>query len=275
MTTAAELLAAYHEQVRDVLPSKQPEGVVVDSDGPLVRVSGGKHHGYVVYRDLAGATGAELDALIERTRDYFSSRNEAFEWKTHSYDEPADLPDRLTSAGFVAGEVETVVIGLAEELTGEPELPAGVSIRQVSEPVDFERIAALHTEIWNEDWGWLAADLADRQAAYPDDIAIFVAEAGSQLITPAWLVRDPGSEFATLWGGAHPARLARAGHLPGDGGPAGPVRHPDGRPLPAGRRLGRQRADPATAGVCGGHHHDALPVDATRWSGLGPSRLSG
>lgn len=202
MTTAADLLAAYHEQIRDVLPSKQPEGVVVDRDGPLVRVSGGKHHGYVVYRDLAGLTGADLDTLIERTRDYFSSRDEPFEWKTHSYDEPADLPDRLTSAGFVAGEIETVVIGLAEELTGEPELPAGVSIRQVSEQVDLERIAALHTEIWKEDWSWLAKDLADRQAAYPGNIAIFVAEADAQLVTVAWLVRDPGSEFATLWGGA-------------------------------------------------------------------------
>ncbi|MEO6503140.1 MAG: GNAT family N-acetyltransferase [Jatrophihabitantaceae bacterium] len=200
--TAAELRAAYHEQVRDVLPSKQPEGVVVDSDGPLTRVSGGKHHGYVVYRDLAGASGADLDALIERTRAYFGGRDEAFEWKTYDYDEPADLPDRLRSAGFVAGEVETVVIGLAEELTDEPALPAGVSIRQVSDRADFERIADLHTEIWNEDWSWLAQDLADRQAAYPDGIAIFVAEADGQLVTVAWLVRDHGSEFATLWGGA-------------------------------------------------------------------------
>lgn len=200
--TAAELRAAYHEQVRDVLPSKQPEGVVVDRDGPLVRVSGGKHHGYVVYRDLAGLTGADLDALIERTRDYFSGRGEAFEWKSYDYDEPADLPERLTAAGFTAGEVETVVIGLAEELTDEPALPEGVSIRQVSDEVDFERIASLHTEIWNEDWGWLAKDLADRQAAYPGNIAIFVAEADSQMVTVAWLVRDSGSEFATLWGGA-------------------------------------------------------------------------
>lgn len=201
MTTAAELLAAYHE-LRDVVPSRQPDGVVIDQDGPLVRVSGGKHHGYVVYRDLAGAAGAELDALIERTQDYFSSRDEAFEWKTHSYDEPADLPERLTSAGFVAGEIETVVIGLAEEMTDEPPLPAGVSIRQVTERSDFERIASLHTEIWNEDWSWLVQDLADRQAANPDHLAVFVAEAESQLVTVAWLVRDPGSDFATLWGGA-------------------------------------------------------------------------
>jgi GNAT superfamily N-acetyltransferase len=200
--TAAELLAAYHQQVRGVLPSKQPEGVRVDRDGPLQRVSGGKHSGYVEYRDLAGLTGAELDALIERTRAYFAGHRERFEWKTHSYDEPAELPERLTAAGFVAGEAETVVIGLAEELTAEPVLPAGVRIRQVSDPVDFERIGALHTEIWNEDWSWLATDLAERQAAAGDHIAVFAAEAGPDMISVAWLVRDPGSEFATLWGGA-------------------------------------------------------------------------
>ncbi|MDQ1721506.1 MAG: hypothetical protein QOI26_1240, partial [Pseudonocardiales bacterium] len=56
--------------------------------------------------------------------------------------------------------------------------------------------------IWNEDWNWLAEDLAERQAADPDDLAIFVAEAGSRLVSVAWLVRSPGTDFATLWGGA-------------------------------------------------------------------------
>jgi GNAT superfamily N-acetyltransferase len=200
--TAAELLAAYHQQVRGLLPSRQPESVTVDRDGPLQRVSGGKHGGYVEYRDLAGLTGADLDALIERTREYFAGHRERFEWKTHSYDEPADLPDRLTAAGLVAGEAETVVIGLATALTEEPPLPAGVAIRELSEPADFDRIGALHTEIWNEDWSWLAADLAERRAAAPDQLAIFAAEAGPDMISVAWLIRDPRTEFATLWGGA-------------------------------------------------------------------------
>ena len=202
MTTAAELLDAYHHQVRGVLPSTQPDGVVVDRDGPLQRVSGGKHYGYVEYRDLAGLTGPALDELIARTCAYFGSRHERFEWKTHSYDEPADLPNRLTAAGFVAGEVETVVIGLAEELTDEPDLPAGVRVRRISEAPDFDRIGALHTDIWKEDWTWLATDLAERQAAAGDRLAIFAAEAGSEMVSAAWLIRDPGSEFATLWGGA-------------------------------------------------------------------------
>ncbi|MDQ1742793.1 MAG: hypothetical protein QOE23_1132 [Pseudonocardiales bacterium] len=203
--TADELRSAYHQQVRGVLPSEQPATVTVDRDGPLQRVSGGKHGGYVEYRDLAGLSGTGLDALIGRTREYFAGRAERFEWKTHSYDEPADLPERLTAAGFVAGEAETVVIGLAADLTEEPPLPAGVAMRRIGEHAgseDFDRIGALHTEIWHEDWSWLAADLAERQAAAPDRLAIFAAEAGPDLISVAWLVRDPGSEFATLWGGA-------------------------------------------------------------------------
>ena len=178
----------------------------MDRDGPLHRMSGGNHRGWVEYRDLAGLSGRALDELIERTCQYFGSRGEAFEWKTHSYDEPADLPDRLRSAGFVAGELETVVIGLAEQLTDEPALPAGVLIRRVRDRTDFDRIAALHTEVWNEDWTWLAADLDERQAADPEDLAIFVAEAGQELVSAAWLVLSPGTDFATLWGGATLAR---------------------------------------------------------------------
>lgn len=203
---AAELLDAYHRQVRGVLPSKQPPGVVVDSDGPLLRVGGTKFSGYVEYRDLAGLSGPALDELIARTCAYFAGRGERFEWKTHSYDEPADLPSRLLAVGFVPGEAETVVIGLAENLTEEPPLPDEVTIRELDDPADFERISALHTEIWGEDWGWLAGDLAGRKASNPDHLAVYAAEvesaAGTDMISVAWLIRDPNSEFATLWGGA-------------------------------------------------------------------------
>jgi GNAT superfamily N-acetyltransferase len=202
MTSAAELLAAYHQQVRGVLPARQPDNVRVDRDGPLLRVTGGEHAGWVEYRDLAGLTGRGLDALIERTCQFFAGHAQPFEWKTYSYDEPADLPERLRAAGFVAGEVETVVIGPAEQVTAEPALPAGVRLRRAVDHADFEGVADLQTEIWQEDWSWLAGDLAERQAADPDDLAVFVAEVGSRLVSAAWVLRSPGTDFATLWGGA-------------------------------------------------------------------------
>lgn len=202
MISAGELLAAYHQQVRGTLPDRWPASLTVDRDGPLLRTSTGRHHGWVEYRDLGGLSGPALDELIERTCQYFGSRGQDFEWKTHSYDEPADLPDRLLAAGFVPGELETVVIGLAEELADQPVLPAGVRIRRVRDRADFDRIGALQTEVWNEDWTWLADELAERQATEPDDLAIFVAEAGPELVSAAWLVLNPGTDFATLWGGA-------------------------------------------------------------------------
>src|SRR4029450_1016051 len=88
-------------------------------------------------RDLGGLTGAELDALIGRQRDFFTARGEAVEWKLHGHDQPADLPQRLRAAGFEPEEQETVVIGLAAPLAGlssegmsSGQLPAGVQLRE-------------------------------------------------------------------------------------------------------------------------------------------------
>jgi GNAT superfamily N-acetyltransferase len=86
-----------------------------------------------------------------------------------------------------------------------------VQIRRARDRADFVRIAELQTEIWQDDWSWLADELAEQQAADPDDLAVFVAEAGSGLVSAAWIVRLPGTDFATLWGGATLADWRRKG----------------------------------------------------------------
>ena len=97
---AAVVLAAYDE-LRGSVPHVPP-GVRVERDGPLVRTLGWPHGGFVEYRDLAGLEGAGLDELIARQVRIFAARDEPFEWKLHGHDRPADLPDRLRAAGFVA-----------------------------------------------------------------------------------------------------------------------------------------------------------------------------
>ena len=70
MPDVAALLALYDTQLRghvDVFP----EGVHAQKDGPLLRVVGAKHGGFVGYRDLAGLDGAELDELIARQVGFF------------------------------------------------------------------------------------------------------------------------------------------------------------------------------------------------------------
>ncbi|MFI7005270.1 GNAT family N-acetyltransferase [Streptomyces sp. NPDC050145] len=222
-TLITELRAAYDSQLRGVTP---PGGSTrIETDGPLTRVVGW-HRGFVTGpRDL-GVRGDELDALIARQRDFYAARGEAVEWKTRGHDLPGDLVERLTAAGFVPEDSETVLIGQSADLAADPVLPDGVTLRRVTAASDLRRIAAMESTVWGEDWGWLADDLTGRIESAPEDIVVLVAEAGGEVVCAAWLVFKEGVDFGGLWGGstleewrgqgiyramvAHRARLAAA-----------------------------------------------------------------
>lgn len=201
MSDTTALRDAYDSQLRQWIPPVPQPGYTYDRIGPLVRVSGG-HQGFIdTARDL-GVTGAELDALIAEQRDWFAARGESVEWKTRAHDLPADLPERLIAAGFVPEDRETVVIGEAERMTVAPPLADGVTLREVTERADLERIAAMESEVWQDDWSWLADDLEGRVGSGDEDIVIVVAEAEGEVVAAAWLVLKAGRDFAGLWGGS-------------------------------------------------------------------------
>ncbi len=202
MATVDALLAVYDQQMRGVQP-KPPVGVRYERDGPLLRAAGGPR-GYISGpRDL-GVTGAQLDQLIARQRDYFAQRGEAVGWQTRAHDKPPDLPARLRAAGFVPQNEDTVLIGLTAELATAPVLPSGVVLRWVTADDDMYRIAALQSTVWGQDWSWLGDHLIGRIAAAPHDIAVLAAEAGSDVVCAAWLAFfPPGADsFARLLGGS-------------------------------------------------------------------------
>ncbi len=208
---AAALLATYDAELRGQVPDPMPVGWRVEQDGPVLRHFT-EHRGFVGYRSVADLPPDELDALIARQRDIFAGRGEQVEWKWHSHDRPADLPDRLRAAGFEPEERETVVVGLAEPLTADPvPLPAGVRLRQVSERADLDRIAAMEGEVWNEPRGWLAEGLAAEVAADPESLTILVAEADDTVVSAGWVRYTPGTEFASFWGGSTLERWRRKG----------------------------------------------------------------
>jgi GNAT superfamily N-acetyltransferase len=200
MTAHDALLAAY-DAVRLWVPPDPPSGVRYEQQGSLVRVVG-QHRGFIDTARNVGAQGAALDSLIIEQRDFFAKRGEAVEWKTRGHDEPPDLPARLLAAGFEPEDRETVVIGLAQQMAVEPVLPNGVRLRQVHEPADFARIAAMESEIWDDDLSWMAGDLHAKVQATPHEVVVLVAELDGQVISAAWLVFQPGTDFAGLWGGS-------------------------------------------------------------------------
>jgi len=199
-----ELLAAYDAQLRDRVPDPLPSGVTVERDGPLVRFSGFAGRGYVLYRDLGGLEGAELDELIARQVRVFAERGESFEWKLHGHDRPDDLPERLLAAGFEPEETETVVVARVAAITGAVHRPEGVSLRDATSRADFERIAGLEQAVWGDEdqQTWLVEMFESERAADPDALEIVVAEAGATVVSAAWIRFEGKTEFATLWGGA-------------------------------------------------------------------------
>jgi hypothetical protein len=202
VTDEETLLRAYDEQMRGIGNPGRP-GLIIERDGPVLRVAG-EHRGFVTTpRDL-GVDGPELDALIARQRDYFAWRGEAVEWKTRGHDLPATLTDRLRAAGFVPEHQETVVIGIAADMAGDPVVPEGTTLREVTADADLRAIAAMESTVWGKDLSYLGEDLIADRAGAPGGITFFSVtdDTTGQVVSAAWIIFYPGPDFAHLAGGS-------------------------------------------------------------------------
>ena len=94
-----------------------------------------------------------------------------------------------------------MVIADAVEVAGDPRLPGGVSLREVGDRADFDRIALMEEAIWRDDRSWLADNLEGERAVDPEALTVVVAEAGAEVVCAGWVRFVRGTEFATLWGG--------------------------------------------------------------------------
>jgi GNAT superfamily N-acetyltransferase len=200
-----QLLDVFHRRIRlvdaDTIPGWKHEvdGFVHRSylDGP----GGG---GFV---ETPSGLGDDPDAVIAAEVDFFTRQGLSFEWKTYSYDEPADLGERLVRAGFVAEDSETLILGEVDRILERPgALPSKVRLRDVEEPADFHRIAALMNTLWGRGPERIEHQLATERREFPDRLVVSLIEdalAGPDgpALTAAWVRFHPGTGFASLWGG--------------------------------------------------------------------------
>jgi len=201
MISPTERLALYDAQQRLLVPEHPPVGVIFELTNGVLRVTG-RTEGFVETAQHLDLNGEELDALIAEHRDFFAARGEAVEWKTRSHDVPADLPQRLEHAGFVAQEREAVLVGRTDDLLNSRPLPPEVEIRETRDHDDIVAMADMLSEVWGEDYSWFIDDLDAQIAADPENIVVFVAEANGRIISGARIEFTPGSDFAGLWGGS-------------------------------------------------------------------------
>jgi hypothetical protein len=170
MPEPTELLALYDAVVRPAEAVPGGPRVHAQTDGPVVRLVGGRR-GFVAAPVDLGLDVAGVTALVERQRDVFAALGEPVEWKTRAHDLPGDLPAVLLAAGFVAEPTETVLVAAVADLATDVRPPAGVVVRQIDPPHH------------------LAGQL------------VFVAEAEGVVISTGRLELLPSGGFGSLWGG--------------------------------------------------------------------------
>ncbi|MGH8880628.1 MAG: GNAT family N-acetyltransferase [Stackebrandtia sp.] len=200
--TPTALRHAYNDQIRTRMVVHDPKTETVEQSGPLWRKLSRAGTGLIAYRDLDGFDGPDLDALIAAQRDRFARQGGAVEWKYHDYDRPADLPQRLSSAGFVPGEPEALVLGEAADVAIANRLPAGVTLRRITGREDLERLRDLQNIVWGTDHDWLPDALTAELGSDTDPIIVVVAEADGDLVCGSWIRFHKGTDFASLWGGS-------------------------------------------------------------------------
>lgn len=220
---ALELRDAYDAQLRGLVEVSSAQKV--SEDGPAVRALFSPEYGYVSHRSLEGLTGPELDALIERTIAHFRDTTKVveFEWKTRGHDRPVDFTERLVAHGFVAQEVETVMIGETDMLAENRVLPEGVAIRRIGYDngqqtstydeilVDVQRMIDMQNATFDQPNHQRAEDFTEKLLQRPEFSEAWIAEADGEVICTGRLEVVPGTQFAGLWSGATRADWRRQG----------------------------------------------------------------
>lgn len=140
------------------------------------------------------------EAAIAREVAYFAALGRTVEWKLYDYDQPVDLGLRLARQGFAPGEVDTILaLALADAPTSLTAVETA-AVRRVAGPDDLEAVRRVLAEVWDKDFDWFKPRMSRLMAA--GYALVYLAELDGETAAASWLLLEPGSRFAGLWGGS-------------------------------------------------------------------------
>jgi hypothetical protein len=208
---AATLLRAYDEQLRT--DAELPNATDVVRIGPLRLASFAGGRGFVTYAGFDGADAATIRDWVEQVADHYrrNDRIGTVEWKTRGHDHAPGLHQALTDNSFLPGEVESIMVGPAAGLAVDVALPAGVGLRRIDAEADVRAMSAMVDDIFGEPVSEHRFHAILHALRQPSGTEVWVAEAGSRMISAGRLEPVPGTDFAGIWGGATRPEWRRQG----------------------------------------------------------------
>lgn len=201
-TDPAALLRAYDDQLRT--DAETAGALSVTRLGPIRMATFPGGRGFVSYRDLGGADAVTIRAWVAAAREHFAADPSVVdvEWKTRGHDTAPGLHEALLDAGFVPGEQESVMMGPAAGLAAEVPLPAGVTLRRVSDEADVRAMSAMTDEAFGDPGSERRAEDLLFRLSHDDGVELWVAEADGLMVSSGRLEPVAGTEVAGVWGGA-------------------------------------------------------------------------
>ncbi len=195
-------LTAYDEQLRT--DAETPSAIAVARLGPLRLVTFAGGRGFVTYHDLDDADADTMSRWVTQTLAHYHQRDDIkrIEWKTRGHDHAPGLHEALTRNGFEPDEPESIMIGEAKLLDVDVDLPAGVSLRRVTEEADVRAMTAMQDRVFGDPVPDEMVDALLRLLAKHNAMELWIAEADGQIVSAGRLEPVAGTDFAGIWGGA-------------------------------------------------------------------------
>lgn len=122
-----------------------------------------------------------------------------FEWKVFSFDEPADLLERLTFAGLTAGEREAIVVYDVNQ--GPLEAHASDDVHRVETMERLEDFRMVAEEVFEKDYSMTTSLLAEAIRTNQPGHDAYVAYVDGVPASVGRLYTHPESAFAGFYGG--------------------------------------------------------------------------
>ncbi len=160
--------------------------------------------GFVTYRDLGGVDAARISRWVARTLDLYREDPEIdrVERKTRGHDRAPGLHESLVEHGFTPDEPESIMVGASKQLAVDVPLPAGVTLRRITEEPDVRAMSVMSDEVFGNPVSEESAAALLRRLSLDDGMEVWVAEANGQVVSAGRLESVHGTDVAGIWGGA-------------------------------------------------------------------------
>lgn len=167
-------------------------------EGVIRDVSANGKMGEIVYSSCAEA---EVDWVIKRQVQAARIAGYELEWKVYGHDQPPCLGERLTAAGFEAGDRELFMVfrAGADALTRFDIYPC--DIRRVTGEEGLKDYRAIREEVSGRDCEGEIARYISMLQDHPDSMSVYVAYVDGEPAACGRVYFHPDSQFAGLYGG--------------------------------------------------------------------------